>query len=65
MLMVVYMLVNMKMVRDMDVVNGLTQILLSVMAECGKMANQCEMKKNVKECKKNVKYIYIYTFVFL
>ena len=51
------MLVNMKMVRDMDVVNGLTQILLSVMAECGKMANQCEMKKNVKQCKKNVKNI--------
>merc|ERR1712072_799886 len=45
MLMVMYMMVNGKMIRNMDMVNGLMQMVLSIMMECGKMMNECMMNE--------------------
>merc|ERR1712072_1600880 len=38
---VMYMLVNINMIRSMDMVNGLMQMVLSIMMECGNMVNEC------------------------
>merc|ERR1719408_840063 len=42
---VMYMLVNLKMIINMDMVNTLKQMVLSGMMECGKMVNECMMNE--------------------